>query len=145
MSDLKAHQLIYAFFFLLNYCIFTFTKLGDESMNKVILILASLLISSATYAECTELLSGKRCTDEYGNQYTIQNTLSGGTEVRGYNPRTGSRWSQSTRKSLGGDIIQEGVDADGRRWNQTIHKDLGGRTVISGVDSDGNRYRKVID
>jgi len=47
-----------------------------------------------------------------GNQYEVCATPSGDKQLTGYNPTTGSRWTET----YGADGLWRGVDKDGERW-----------------------------
>lgn len=93
-----------------------------KTISTAFLIVGFTVVSQASLAECrksTPDLLGSysvRCDD--GNQYQVQkNELMGTTRMQGYNPNTGSRWSQEYRENgiLGPSM--SGTDARGNRYN----------------------------
>lgn len=102
--------------------------------------LTLLLISTTASALCTGSGSFKTCTDNQGNNYTVQK-FGNQTYTTGHNNRTGSSWS-SNSNTIGNTTFQNGRSADGGTWNQTI-QNIGNTQFRSGTDSNGNSFNKT--
>lgn len=99
--------------------------------------MSALLLSTPAAAICTGSGSFKTCSDNQGNNYTIQKS-GNQTFTTGHNNRTGSRWS-SNSNTIGNTTYQRGRSADGDTWNQTI-QNIGNTQYRSGTDSNGNSF-----
>lgn len=103
-------------------------------------LLASLLASTAS-AACVGSGLFQTCTDSSGNTYTVQR-MGNQTTMQGYNPSTGSNWSQQSN-TFGGTTIVNGNDSQGRTWNNTIQNMGGGYVHQSGMDASGRPFSRV--
>ncbi|WP_404362563.1 hypothetical protein [Marinobacter sp.] len=99
-----------------------------------------LLLSTTAAAVCTGSGSFKTCTDNQGNNYTVQK-FGNQTYTTGHNGRTGSNWS-SNSTTIGTTTFQNGQSADGNTWNQTI-QNIGDTQFRSGTDSNGNSFNST--
>lgn len=101
----------------------------------------AMLATGVAHAQCYGSNNYKTCTDDSGNSYVVKK-YGGTTQVDGYNYRTGSSWSQSTRQ-VGNTAYTTGHDAQGNTWSQNS-RTSGNTTYQSGYDSDGNAYNGTI-
>lgn len=110
-------------------------------MKKLVMILALAFTATTAQATCYGTGAFQNCFDaQSGNNYQIQR-YGNTTQMQGSNPRTGSRWSQTTQ-SFGNTTIQQGRDSSGNSWN-TTRQDFGnGNYTIYGRDSQGNTVNK---
>jgi len=103
---------------------------------------AALCFLSAVYIDASANCFGSEnfytCTDESGNRYSVSK-FGNTTNVRGYNPDTGSTWNQRS-STFGNTTRTYGTDADGNSWNSTIQNYGSGNRSIYGTDSDGNSF-----
>lgn len=106
-------------------------------MRHKTILLAVVMFSGFSHAECIGTGNLKTCYDDSGNTYTVQK-FGNSTYVDGQNSRTGESWSQHSQK-LGNSTYTTGQDADGNSWNSTATK-VGSSTMINGTDSDGNYF-----
>lgn len=107
-------------------------------------VIAALLLAAAlptyVHARCYGSQNFQTCTDDSGNQYTVQR-YGNTTNVQGFNPNTGSSWSQ-TSLTYGNTTHHNGIAADGNSWSGTTNR-IGDTTIHNGVDSKGNYYNKT--
>lgn len=96
------------------------------------------VVSTTANAACTGYGVYQTCSDAQGNHYTVKRYGLGTTQMKGYNNRTGSRWSQTTTDygSLG--ITRHRGTTNGQKWSLNVNR-VGGATHYSGRDSNGSR------
>lgn len=109
-------------------------------MKNLVAALVLLGASFAASAGCVGSGSFKTCSDDSGNNYTVQQ-YGNSTHVQGNNAETGNSWSQESYKT-GNTTQTYGTAANGNSWNSTtIHSQ--GMTQQYGTDSDGNSFSKT--
>jgi hypothetical protein len=108
-------------------------------MKKLLSLLALALVSVASQAACFGTGSMRTCSDNSGNNYTVQQ-LGNSTYMNGYNSSTGSRWSHNSQ-TFGNTTYING-NSNGRSWNQTIQSSPG-FTTYSGTDTSGRHFNRV--
>lgn len=106
-------------------------------MRIIMLASAVLLASASAQAACFGSSTFSTCSDNNGNNYTVQR-YGNSTIMNGYNPNTGSSWSQNSQ-TFGNSTYTNGFDADGNSWNMRQQR-IGNSTYYSGTDSDGNSF-----
>ena len=89
-------------------------------MKKTLAVLALIALSTPASAGCFGSGTLYTCSDDYGNNYTI-NKLGNSTYMNGYNFKTGNSWSQNSQR-FGNTTITNGFDSQGRMWNQTTNQ-----------------------
>lgn len=110
-------------------------------MKRPFLALVLLACASpAAFAQCFGSGSFQTCSDPSGNTYNVQR-FGNTTNVQGYNPSTGSSWSQNSN-TMGNTTFHNGTSASGDSWNGTSTR-IGGTTFNSGTDSGGNHYQST--
>lgn len=100
----------------------------------------ALLLPVAAQARCVGTSSFQTCTDDSGNQYTVQR-YGNTTNVQGFNANTGSTWSQSS-STFGNTTHHNGIASDGNAWSGTTNR-YGNTINHNGIDSKGNFYNKT--
>lgn len=115
---------------------------GYAMKLKVILYAASVVGLMTVGAEAACFGSGafSTCSDGAGNRYNVQR-YGNTTNLKGYNSRTGSSWSQNST-TFGNTTIHSGRSADGGSWRIQQQR-IGGSTFYSGHDSQGNYVRRT--
>ncbi|WP_457578810.1 hypothetical protein [Ensifer adhaerens] len=86
-------------------------------MKIAVVTLTLSLITAPAYAMCVGTNTFQSCTDNSGNNYTI-NRMGNTTMMQGNNYRTGSNWNQ-TSTTFGNTTFHNGVDKDGDSWSST--------------------------
>jgi len=104
------------------------------------LLVCTLLTAQVSVAACYGSGNFKTCTDDSGNSYNVRQ-FGNTTITNGYNPNTGSQWSQNSN-TIGNTTFHNGVDANGNAWKGTSTR-IGSTTIHQGVDSNGNIYSKT--
>jgi hypothetical protein len=94
------------------------------------------LIGTPVSATCFGSDAFSTCRDDSGNSYTVRR-FGNSTWMNGYNPETGSTWSQNSR-TIGNTTYHNG-ETNGDSWNMTDHR-FGSTRTFSGTDSDGNSF-----
>lgn len=117
---------------------FQIFKRGFGSLAIAALLALPLVGSPVIEAEagCIGSSSFQTCTDSSGNSYTV-NRFGNTTQMRGYNRRTGSSWSQRST-TMGGTTFHNGT-TNGRNWNMQ-QRSFGNMQTYSGSDSRGNSF-----
>ena len=106
----------------------------------IIIFTTCTLVAFNANAICTGFGNLRNCTDNAGNNYTI-NKIGNTTNVTGNNYRTGSNWSANSQK-IGNFTYTNGRAANGNTWNSTTQK-IGNSTYTSGQDSNGNYFSQT--
>lgn len=109
-------------------------------MKKLMVAALLILPGAQAFAGCYGSSNVYSCNDDSGNTYNVTKT-GNSTYLNGYNPSTGSQWSQNSNQ-IGNSTYTNGTDKDGNSWNQTTTK-YGNSTIYSGTDSDGKYYSKT--
>lgn len=87
-------------------------------MRKILVSVVFILAGTVSAeASCFGTKSFSTCTDDSGNSYQVQR-YGNTTQMQGYNPRTGSNWSQQSYDT-GNTTFHYGQDSRGRSWNST--------------------------
>ena len=86
-------------------------------MKTILVALVAGLFASSASAACYGSKSFQTCSDDSGNNYTVQR-FGNSTYMQGYNSRTGSNWSQNST-TFGSTTFHNGRDKDGNSWNTT--------------------------
>lgn len=101
---------------------------------------ALILAASGANAACFGGPTFSTCTDDSGNSYTVQR-FGNSTTVNGYNPSTGSSWSQRSH-TFGNTTNVYGSDSQGRSWNNTIQTSPG-MVRQYGTDASGQSFHRT--
>jgi hypothetical protein len=108
-----------------------------KSIFKLALALSSIVAPLTTAsAMCFGTPGFETCNDSYGNSYTV-NRMGPMTTMNGYNPYTGSNWSQ-TSQTLGNMTITNGI-TNGNPWNMN-QQHFGGVSTYSGMNAAGAAF-----
>lgn len=104
-----------------------------------LMIALALLIGSTggAFAVCFGGPALQNCFDNSGNSYTVQR-FGNTTITNGYNPNTGSSWSQTDQR-MGNSVFTNGT-TNGRSWNMQRQYYGNGFSTYSGRDSRGNYF-----
>lgn len=108
-------------------------------MKAIISFAIKLLVASSANAACFGSGSFYNCTDQSGNNYSVQR-YGNTTNMQGYNAGTGSSWTQNSQ-TYGNTTMMQG-NTNGNAWNQTIQT-MPGMTTYSGTDSRGRPFSKT--
>lgn len=109
-------------------------------MKALLAALPLLLSVASAHAQMNCIGSGaiQTCSDpRTGNTYDIQR-IGNMTMMQGSNPRTGSRWNE-TSQTFGNTTMIDGTAANGQRWNSTITRSPGMEQQY-GTDSNGRPF-----
>lgn len=109
---------------------------------KKYVIAAFIFAAFSSHADCYGTGSFRTCTDDSGNNYTI-NKSRNSTYVHGSNAETGSTWNSQTYRS-GNTSSTYGTDSDGNSWNAQTYRTPRGSTTY-GTDSNGNSFTRICD
>ncbi len=107
---------------------------------KVIILAALLACSITAQATCVGSGAFQTCSDNSGNNYSVQR-YGNTTTVQGHNAQTGNSWNQSSQ-TIGNTTIHNGTAANGNSWSGTSQS-LGGTTFHNGTNSQGQTYQKT--
>lgn len=104
---------------------------------RVAAVAFALALPLQAYAACVGSGSFQTCNDASGNSYAVQR-FGNTTSVQGYNPSTGSMWSQQSNR-MGNTTITNGTASNGQAWNSTTIRSPG-MVQQFGTDSRGNPF-----
>lgn len=91
-------------------------------MKTILVALVAGLFASSASAACYGSKSFQTCSDDSGNNYTVQR-FGNSTYMQGYNANTGSSWSQNSQ-TYGKSTFHNGVDANGNSWNSSCYNGI---------------------
>ena len=122
----------------------TCKKISGSIMNflKASVFLIFSIFSAFSNASCFGSPNSYTCNDlNSGNSYNVQK-IGNTTLMNGFNPYTGSNWSQNSQTY--GNITQIQGQTNGNPWNQTIqHLPSLGTTIYQGTNSQGHFFQKT--
>lgn len=99
-------------------------------------VLAAAFIHVGANAACFGRGTFATCNDNAGTSYTV-NRFGNTTQMNGYNARTGSEWSETTRTM--GNMTQYNGMTNGQPWNMT-RQNFGGMTTYNGMNASGQPF-----
>ena len=103
----------------------------------LVIFTAVLFPVGHAHAACFGTPAFETCNDASGNQYTV-NRFGNTTTMQGYNPNTGSQWSQQSNTL--GNTTQTYGQTNGRQWNETQTYYGNGFGNVRGMNSQGQFY-----
>jgi len=86
------------------------------------------IFPSIAVAKCTGTNIYSTSYDDNGNQYNVQR-YGNRTTVNGYNPNTGSNWSQNSN-TIGNTTYQNGIDSQGNSYYKTCTTNYNGKKAV---------------
>ena len=111
--------------------------MGRQAWLIVVVCIFTAAVPRGAHAACFGTSAFSNCTDQYGNQYTV-NRFGNTTTMQGYNANTGSQWNQTSNTF--GNMTQTYGQTNGRPWNETQTYYGNGFGTVNGMSSRGQSY-----
>lgn len=108
-------------------------------MKTALIAAIALVAAGIANASCFGSSTNYTCNDASGNSYNVQK-YGTSTSVQGYNPSSGSSWSQNSQ-TYGNSTYTQG-NTNGRSWNETTTV-MPGATNHSGTNSRGQSFNRT--